>query len=119
VLANPGQDADPNRAVEEFDRPRVGDDVKFAVLKGKVAALGRPHPGWKPGDVDVGDEAAGGLDPVAAGIGDKHRGGGGGSSRCSDGVMSAAILPLSCSISTPRGFSPKSKILSFVSNRSP
>jgi hypothetical protein len=119
VLANPGQDANSYRAVEEFDRPRVGDDVKFAVLKGKVAALRRPDPGRKPGDVDVGDEAAGGLDPVAAGIGDKLPRRWGGSSRCSDGVMSAAIRPLSGSTSTPRGFSPKSKILSFVSNRSP
>jgi hypothetical protein len=42
VLANPGQDADPNRAVEEFDRPRVGDDAKFAVLKGKLRPWADP-----------------------------------------------------------------------------
>ena len=71
VLAHPREHADRHRAVKEFDRSRVGHDVERAVAQRKVAAARRSDPAWKPGDVDVGDEAVGGLDPVAAGIGDE------------------------------------------------
>jgi hypothetical protein len=66
TLAHPREHADRHRAIEELDRRRIGHDVERAVSKREGPGARRPNPVRNPGDVDVGDEAVGGLDPVAA-----------------------------------------------------
>jgi hypothetical protein len=69
VLAHPRQDSDPHRAIEELEPGRVGQNIERAVAKREGSGARRPDPAWQAGDVDVGDEAVAGLDPVAARIG--------------------------------------------------